>query len=68
MIYCIPGMAIKANSSKNFSISDVDVILKPGDSRWMSTTADAFHFEDCKGSIAPSCFVWIVPDPSPNTG
>jgi parallel beta-helix repeat protein len=45
-------MAIMANCSRNIWIDKVNVTIKPGEGRWMSTTADAFHFKDCRGDLA----------------
>jgi len=50
-IYAAPGMGIVGNTSENFTIKRVKIIPKPGSGRWMSTTADAMHFENCRGSI-----------------
>lgn len=51
-IYAAPGMGIVGNTSENFTIHHIKIIPKPGSGRWMSTTADAMHFENCRGAIS----------------
>lgn len=50
-IYCTPGMGIRGYSSENIYMNKTNVMLRPGTDRYMSVTADAMHFMDCKGDL-----------------
>lgn len=50
-IYCTPGMGIRGYSSEDLYMNRTNVMLKPGSDRYMTVTADAMHFMDCKGDL-----------------
>lgn len=50
-IYCVPGMGIRATDCENITFMRLKVMLRPGSGRWMSTTADASHLAECRGTI-----------------
>lgn len=50
-IYCTPGMGIRGYSSEDVYMNRTNVMLKPGSNRFMTVTADAMHFMDCKGDL-----------------
>lgn len=50
-IYCTPGMGIRGYSSENIHMNRTNIMLKPGSDRYMTVTADAMHFMDCKGEL-----------------
>lgn len=51
-IYTCPGMGIHASMSKNITSDHVEVRIKPGSGRLMSTTADCQFYIFCSGTIA----------------
>ncbi|MFC1694403.1 right-handed parallel beta-helix repeat-containing protein, partial [Candidatus Latescibacterota bacterium] len=50
-IYACPGMGLYAHDSSNFTLTRFNVMIRPETGRWMSSTADATHFNNCRGSI-----------------
>ncbi len=50
-VYCTPGMGIRGYSSEDVYLNRTNVMLKPGSDRFMTVTADAMHFMDCKGDL-----------------
>lgn len=50
-IYCTPGMGIRGYSSEDVYMNRTNVMLKPESNRYMTVTADAMHFMDCKGDL-----------------
>jgi hypothetical protein len=48
-VYTCPGMGLWARNCQNIRLSRVQI--RPGSGRPMSTTADATHFNTCKGTI-----------------
>lgn len=56
-IYHAGAMGVIAQQSRNLSLEGVQIILRPGTERVISTTADATHFVNCAGEINISgCF------------
>ncbi len=51
-VYACPGMAIHASLSSNISSDHVEVRIKPGSGRLMSTTADCQYYTFCSGTIS----------------
>jgi len=50
-VYAAPGMGLYAHSSRDFTLARFNVMIRPGSGRWMSATADATHFNTCRGTI-----------------
>jgi len=50
-IYSLGGMGIYAAASTDITVRRMTVAKGPGGKRWMSTTADATHFNTCRGTI-----------------
>ncbi len=50
-VYTTPGMAVTGHRSKDFLLKNVQVRIRPGTNRLMSSTADAAHFNSCSGEI-----------------
>ncbi|MCX5647626.1 MAG: right-handed parallel beta-helix repeat-containing protein, partial [Planctomycetota bacterium] len=50
-VYACPGMGLYADSCKDFTLRNFRVEVKPGSGRWMTTEADATHFNNCRGRI-----------------
>lgn len=50
-IHYAEGMGVLAQLSENIHLNGVSVCLKPNDSRYFTTQADATHFSGCKGRI-----------------
>jgi hypothetical protein len=50
-IYCVPGMGIRGTDCTDITLVRLRVMIRPGSGRWMSTTADASHFPQCRGTI-----------------
>ncbi len=50
-IYAAPGMGIHAQECENITSRGVQVRIKPGSGRLMSTTIDCQYYTFCKGSI-----------------
>jgi len=49
-VHAVPGMAVIGYGCGDISISRIRVV--PADQGWMSATADAMHFNACRGTIA----------------
>lgn len=50
-VYCAPGMGLAAQRSEDIELERFNVVIKPRTRRLMSTTADATHFNGCRGSV-----------------
>lgn len=50
-IFCAAGMGLYATNSEDLSLTDFRVMLPPDSQRWMTTTADATHFNNCRGTV-----------------
>ncbi len=50
-IYSLGGMGIYAALSTDITVRRMEVRKGPDGKRWMSTTADATHFNTCRGTI-----------------
>lgn len=50
-IYHAGGMGIVAEKSVDLHLDRVNVLLRPGSDRIVSTTADATHFCNCRGTV-----------------
>ncbi|MDX9749071.1 MAG: right-handed parallel beta-helix repeat-containing protein [Paludibacter sp.] len=50
-IYHAPGMGFLGERSENMILRKTNIKLRAGTNRYISTTADATHFANCKGSI-----------------
>ena len=50
-IYSNPGMGVIGRFSSDFLLRRLNVMLRPGSGRWMSSTADATNFGSCRGTI-----------------
>ena len=50
-IYSLGGMGIYAAASTDITVRRMIVAKGPDGKRWMSTTADATHFNTCRGTI-----------------
>jgi len=50
-IYSLGGMGIYAAASTDITVRRMIVAKGPRGKRWMSTTADATHFNTCRGTI-----------------
>jgi hypothetical protein len=50
-VYCCPGMGIYAGDTTNVLLDRFRVMFRPGEDRWMTATADATHFNYCRGMI-----------------
>jgi hypothetical protein len=50
-IYTTPGLGVLGLGSADISLEDYNVTTSPGSNRLLSTTADASHFTDCRGSL-----------------
>lgn len=50
-IYACPGMGIHASLTRNITCNHVEVRIKPGSGRLMSTTADCQYYTFCSGTI-----------------
>ncbi|MCP4645514.1 MAG: hypothetical protein GY851_34035 [bacterium] len=50
-IHTIAGMGLYATNSENLSLTKFCITLPPGSGRWMTATADATHFNNCRGEI-----------------
>lgn len=50
-IYSVPGMGIHAQQSRDISLQRVQVRIRPGSGRLMSTTADCQFYTHCVGSV-----------------
>lgn len=48
-VHAVPGMAVIGWQSQDITIRRIKVV--PADGGWMSATADAMHFGDCRGLI-----------------
>ncbi len=48
------GMGLVAERSENITLDQFNVMLKPGSGRMLTTTADATHFNNCKGLVRMS--------------
>lgn len=51
IIHHAGGMGVIAEKSENIHLDSVNVILRKGSERLVTTTADATHFCNCKGSL-----------------
>lgn len=49
-VHAVPGMAVIGWHSRDIAIERIRVV--PAEGGWMSATADAMHFGDCRGHIA----------------
>jgi len=45
------GMGFVAERTENIELNNFNVALKPGSGRMLTTTADATHFNNCKGLV-----------------
>ena len=50
-IYSAGGMGVIAESSSNITLDSVQIEPSPGTGRMLSTSADATHFVNCRGTI-----------------
>lgn len=50
-IYSAGGMGVIAESSSNITLDGVEVKTSPGTDRMLSTSADATHFVNCRGTV-----------------
>jgi hypothetical protein len=50
-IYSLGGMGVYAAASADITVRRMTVAKGPDGKRWMSTTADATHFNTCRGTI-----------------
>lgn len=50
-VYHAPGMGFLGERTENITLRKTHVRLREGTNRYVSTTADATHFANCKGSI-----------------
>ncbi|MEO0377046.1 MAG: right-handed parallel beta-helix repeat-containing protein [Cyanobacteria bacterium P01_A01_bin.17] len=50
-IYSAPGMGVYSMNSEDFKIRNLAVKIKPESGRWLSTTADAVHFANSRGTL-----------------
>lgn len=50
-IYACPGMGVYADGSRDLTLRRFNVKIRPGSGRWMSATADATHFNNCRGTV-----------------
>lgn len=50
-IFSAGGMGVIAESSSNITLDGVDVKKSPGTNRMLSTSADATHFVNCRGTV-----------------
>jgi hypothetical protein len=50
-IHAAAGMGLYASDSRDFTLKRFNVTIRPKSGRWMSTTADATHFNTCRGTI-----------------
>lgn len=48
-VRAVPGMAFRANGSRDLVVRGLRVV--PDDDEWMSATADAMHFDSCRGQV-----------------
>jgi hypothetical protein len=48
-IHAVPGMALCGSGCRDMVIRNLRVV--PADPGWMSSTADAMHFNNCRGTI-----------------
>jgi len=48
-IHAAPGMGVIGWGSKDITIRRIKIV--PSDGGWMSTTADAMHFNHCRGTV-----------------
>ena len=51
VIHHAGGMGVIAEKSGDLHLDDVDVRLRPGSGRMVTTTADATHFCNCRGQV-----------------
>lgn len=50
-IYTAPGMGLLANNSRDITLRNFNIMVRPGTKRLMSVTADGGHFANCCGTI-----------------
>lgn len=50
-VYATPGMGLYAQASENFELNGFNVRIRPSSGRWMSSSADATHFETVRGTL-----------------
>ncbi len=50
-VHAAAGMGLYARDSRNLTLKGFNVMIRPKSGRWMSTTADATHFNTCRGTI-----------------
>ncbi len=50
-IYSNPGMGVIGRFSRDFLLRRLNVMIRPGSGRWMSSTADATNFGSCRGTV-----------------
>lgn len=50
-IYHAPGMGILCEKSSDITLNNVNITVRKGSDRTVSTTADATHFCNCKGNV-----------------
>ncbi len=48
-VHAVPGMAVIGFGSRDMTIRRIKVV--PSDGGWMSATADAMHFNGCRGTV-----------------
>lgn len=50
-VYSAPGMGLYAQASENLELNGFNVCIRPDSGRWMSSSADATHFETVRGIL-----------------
>lgn len=50
-VHAAAGMGLYARDSRDLTLKRFNVTIRPKSGRWMSTTADATHFNTCRGTI-----------------
>jgi hypothetical protein len=66
-IYTCPGMGLYADSCNGFALKNFRVEVRPGSGRWMTTEADATHFNNCRGNVSlEDCFFERMGDDATN--
>lgn len=51
-IYTVPGMGLHAGECEDVSSDHVEIRIKPGSGRLMSTTADCQYYTFCRGTVS----------------
>lgn len=50
-IYASPGMGLMAKNSEDFALERLNIRVKPGSNRLISSNSDGLHFMNCAGDI-----------------